>query len=355
MKEKNFEEAWIQEYERQGNRRNGIVAPIALLAGTILILPDVLLTDHYSFSLLIMRLGVSFIGFIGFMLFRFEIISNILMILSYIIPMFILSAYMVAIEPDLFGVMDLTTTLAIVGIFLVAVTILPSWSWIVIDITLIGSYFFFILIIGNFSIEEYLNRGGILTVIGFLTFPVVAYFRYRHMRESYFLQYQIQNQKEELEYYANNDLLTSTFNRRGGMNILNQAIQMSERHQIPLTISFIDIDGLKNVNDLYGHSAGDELIKSVAAILKENIRVSDTVFRVGGDEFIIIFPGCNYENGLEIMKKIETARVQFNNEAHQINPVRFSTGVAEHQKKQTIDDLISRADKLMYKDKQGQD
>ena len=351
MENQNFESAWKEDFRRQSDRRNGMVCLIILILGTAIIIPDVLLAEAYPLWLTALRAGVSLIGFVGYLLFRLKKISNRVMVLLYAVPMFALTAFIVALQTDIVAVLQITNTLGIVGLFFVAFFILSASSWILIGAVLYISYFLSLSLIGPFPLSDYLSHGGFLILLGFLTFPFITSIRYRLIRENFKLQFEINSQKNELEFYANNDILTGVYNRRGGMTILGKMIKMSKRHDIPLTISFIDINGLKRVNDDYGHAVGDRLIRIVADLLKERIRVSDTLFRVGGDEFIAAFPGCRTRESRDIMESVRSAAAELSAGDSCEFPVAFSFGIAEYDGSMSIDDLIKAADREMYLDK----
>lgn len=101
--------------------------------------------------------------------------------------------------------------------------------------------------------------------------------------------------ERHLEIYANIDFLTNTLNRRAGLLNLQLEIDFVKNNkEIPLSIAYIDINSLKYVNDTLGHDEGDLLIKKVVEIIKRNIKESDTLVRLSGDEFLLIMPNKNY-------------------------------------------------------------
>lgn len=337
--EKDFQDHWTNYYSELGNKRNSRVALIILLLGTLIIIPDYLFAENYPKDILYARILVSSIGFIGLLLFYLKIINNRMMILLYAIPMFILTTYMISRAIDPISIIQQTNTLGVVGIFFMGVLILNTKIWILLSLTVIGSYLLFILFGAAAPPSEYFSYGGVLMLAGFSTFPFIARVRYRLQRENFLMSYEITCQKEDLEYYANNDILTGIFNRRGGMQILEQAINMASRHKLPLTICFIDINGLKAVNDRDGHNEGDRFIERVSDSIRDRIRKSDTVFRFGGDEFIIILPGCNSVEATEIITDIKGAKID------------FSYGITSYKEGMTIDELIGEADRVMYRNK----
>ena len=99
------------------------------------------------------------------------------------------------------------------------------------------------------------------------------------------------NEKAKIKFFSEYDSLTGVYNRRAGFEKLSQLYKSSESKNSTISVCFIDINGLKEVNDALGHESGDELILSVIAGIKHNIRNNDFVARLGGDEFLIIFEG----------------------------------------------------------------
>src|SRR4051812_5945619 len=94
----------------------------------------------------------------------------------------------------------------------------------------------------------------------------------------------------EAEKQSMTDALTGLFNRRSMENLLQREVALSERHTHPLSVVMIDLDKFKQVNDAYGHAAGDHLLKSFADCVRITLRKTDLAFRYGGDEFVIALP-----------------------------------------------------------------
>lgn len=148
------------------------------------------------------------------------------------------------------------------------------------------------------------------------------------------------------------DELTGAYNRRYINEILPLEIINSSIHNRTITISIMDIDYFKNINDTYGHLAGDYILKEVVNIIKKNIRSIDNIARYGGEEFLIIF---NHNKCEHIVKVIERIRKKI--EEHEfifdgikIN-VNASFGVASIKEDESIHDLIEKADKNLYEAK----
>jgi diguanylate cyclase (GGDEF)-like protein len=155
---------------------------------------------------------------------------------------------------------------------------------------------------------------------------------------------------ENLRLLAFTDPLTGAVNRRTGTVILEKQLSFCERNLKPLVLCYVDIDGLKEVNDNYGHSSGDELIKVVSSLLARSVRTSDTVARIGGDEFIIVFPDCSALEAEPIMYRVQAKADGLKTEGAVSFPVRFSFGLEEFKpgSGSTADDLMQRADRAMY-------
>ena len=165
--------------------------------------------------------------------------------------------------------------------------------------------------------------------------------------------------QEKLEKLVNLDSLTNLYNRRYFSDISKNIISMGKRKEEPLSVIMIDIDKFKNINDNYGHSVGDQVIKLLADKLISNVRDSDIVARFGGEEFAIILPNTDIKNSLLIAEKIrkdveECGLQQCNLESHD-DSIKFtvSLGVDElkYDQDTQIDSALNRADKALYEAK----
>ena len=112
------------------------------------------------------------------------------------------------------------------------------------------------------------------------------------------------NEKDEVKYFSEYDAMTGVYNRRVGFEKLSQLYKNIGKENCTISVCFVDINGLKEVNDALGHEAGDELILSVITGIKKNIRNADFVARLGGDEFLIIFDGLSKDKSEEIWGRI---------------------------------------------------
>lgn len=141
------------------------------------------------------------------------------------------------------------------------------------------------------------------------------------------------------------DELTGVARRAAGMAALRTEIARARRAGTPLSVAFVDVDGLKAVNDANGHEAGDRLLQAVAQVLVGRLRGSDVVFRFGGDEFVVVLPATStaVAEGL-----IEDVRAQAEKSG-----VGFSFGVGTLVPGESAEDLLTRADAAQYEDKRA--
>jgi diguanylate cyclase (GGDEF)-like protein/PAS domain S-box-containing protein len=164
---------------------------------------------------------------------------------------------------------------------------------------------------------------------------------------------EIKEAQKKLQVYATMDILTGTLNRRAGLIVLDKQIQLCKRNNWDLTICYIDVDGLKAVNDTYGHQEGDDLILFITNVLKEIIRESDGLCRLGGDEFLLMLPECDIPEADMVLKRIVKALDEQNERNLKSYKISFSYGLVKYDFKEQpkIGRLIARADMEMYKHK----
>ncbi len=158
---------------------------------------------------------------------------------------------------------------------------------------------------------------------------------------------------ERIKYYSEHDPLTKLYNRRAGYNFLNKLSQRENKRQLSLSICFIDINGLKLVNDHLGHEYGDELLVSVANVLNANIRENDFAVRFGGDEFVLFLSGTSEEQAEALWGRIISQFQEINDCEQRPYLISASHGIVSYSNNQEIpiDDLIKSADAIMYKEK----
>jgi diguanylate cyclase (GGDEF)-like protein len=159
---------------------------------------------------------------------------------------------------------------------------------------------------------------------------------------------------KKLEVLAAVDELTCLLNRRYGMKRLNEEYERAKRHQLPLAVAMLDIDNFKQLNDTYGHQAGDEILKEFSGLIGEEIRITEFALRYGGEEFMIVIPGASAINCHRVIerlrRKVESLHVQF--QQHKLN-FTFSAGIAVYPGENIADQtqLINATDIALYQAK----
>jgi diguanylate cyclase (GGDEF)-like protein len=150
---------------------------------------------------------------------------------------------------------------------------------------------------------------------------------------------------------ANYDKLTGVSNRQALLVSLFAEVERSNRYERPLSVAFVDIDHFKNVNDTWGHAAGDLVLRAVAQTLKAHLRASDQVGRYGGEEFMLLLTETDVEEGANLTEKLRNlvARQKVTIAEGQELSVTISIGIAGGKGgKLRSDDLVRDADAAMY-------
>lgn len=160
--------------------------------------------------------------------------------------------------------------------------------------------------------------------------------------------------REQLRYQASHDLLTGLSNRRAIRELLNQEMARAMRNRTPVGVVMADVDHFKKVNDTYGHPAGDAVLASVASGMRSHMRSYDSAGRYGGEEFLLVFPGCDLQT---TFAKADALR-QFIEQMPIDTPggqiaVTVSMGSVAHTQGSTYDtdELIRCADAALYQAK----
>jgi diguanylate cyclase (GGDEF)-like protein/PAS domain S-box-containing protein len=161
--------------------------------------------------------------------------------------------------------------------------------------------------------------------------------------------------EQKIAHLAHFDSLTDLPNRASFVDILDHSISLAKRNVHKVAVLFLDLDGFKAINDTLGHQAGDLLLQSVSKRLKESIRDSDAVARVGGDEFILVLENVeSNENANQVANKIIAALSQPFDLAGQLSHIGGSIGISLFpDNAETKEELIKQADEAMYLAKQS--
>lgn len=165
------------------------------------------------------------------------------------------------------------------------------------------------------------------------------------------LEERLRKANERLDHLAHHDELTELFNRRAGLQRLDEEVKRCERYGSTFSIAMYDLDNFKAVNDTFGHSAGDSVLQQITALVSEVLRDTDLHIRLGGEEFLIIMPGVNAEEAFQGMERVRETVAQQTFSEHQLT-VTLSSGVASYTNSSGTR-LLDRADKAMYQAKQA--
>jgi len=177
---------------------------------------------------------------------------------------------------------------------------------------------------------------------------VQNYILYHFESNNYYVQI-IENMKKQ----ASIDELTACYNKKEFENIFNRMLSTLQRYSDSnFAAVMLDIDHFKNVNDTYGHLAGDFILKEMSSIIHEELRDSDVFARVGGEEFMILLPQTKLNGALKTAQKIRKSIQDYNFIFQGTTiPLTISLGITSTTKNDTYFSILDRADKALYKAK----
>lgn len=158
---------------------------------------------------------------------------------------------------------------------------------------------------------------------------------------------------EKLQWQATTDGLTTLLNHKTFYEVLERELWRARRYGETISLIMMDIDDLKSINDMYGHRAGDKVIRTISKKMRECIRLSDTAARYGGDEFAIILPNASLSEAVVVADRLvdTVANSQVTWGKKQISP-SVSVGVGEYNSDSSPEDITSRSDQALYTAKQ---
>jgi diguanylate cyclase (GGDEF)-like protein len=166
------------------------------------------------------------------------------------------------------------------------------------------------------------------------------------------LQEQLIAAREAMREQATRDALTGVWNRGTVLDILQREFSRSRREHSPLVALMLDLDHFKQINDTLGHQAGDVVLREVAMRVQSDLRPYNSVGRYGGEEFVVIVPGCDGASALGLAERLRNcaSATPIATSADPI-PVTMSLGVASLGEDPTPESLIRRADEALYRAK----
>jgi diguanylate cyclase (GGDEF)-like protein len=162
-----------------------------------------------------------------------------------------------------------------------------------------------------------------------------------------FLLFKLRKAQDKEKESARIDPTTGVANKRLFFELARLEVKKVDRYRHPLTVIYMDVDDFQKINDTLGYSVGDKLLYTIAETIKNSIRETDIIARIGGDEFIILLPGSGYEPAHIVIQRVHKELLN----AMQKNewPATFSIGAATFiNPPKSVDDMIHRADHLMY-------
>lgn len=230
-------------------------------------------------------------------------------------------------------------------IFMLAILlIIPNRFWYKICLSLL-------LMTGIFFISEYKGAHCLTDFSGAMlifTMLVLLFSAFTARRINKLQRIQFEDSLA-LERLSTTDMLTKTFNRRKYQQDLEKEIARTQRYRHSFSGIMFDLDDFKEVNDSYGHLAGDEVLRKLSFHVKSLIRENDQLFRWGGEEFIILLPDTDLEAALKLSNRIkaELKNVDFSS----LPKPTCSFGVAAWQENDTAESFTTRMDRLLYQAK----
>jgi diguanylate cyclase len=186
------------------------------------------------------------------------------------------------------------------------------------------------------------KMGGIMATTTFVTLIATSVFAYA-------FAYLSRGQRDQLLQLARKDPLTGAGNRRALDEKLMEVCALQARANTPSSLVLIDIDNFKEINDEFGHAVGDQILVRLTEIIELRIRVTDSLYRIGGEEFVVVIEGQTKDKARRMAEQLRTLV-----EANELAPegsVTISLGVAELALGESPEDWIRRADLALYESK----
>jgi len=205
----------------------------------------------------------------------------------------------------------------------------------------------------QFSLNQSV-RGLIGLVLLFNTYTIYQQVAVKRLRRQFSEQLDemrvLQIRAEEFHRMALVDPLTGLYNRRVAEERLASEASRSQRYGHPLAVVSFDLDKFKEINDSYGHLAGDQVLKEFAGRLGQAIRMSDFAARMGGDEFLVLLPECSTNQVEAFLARLRHMEADCGG---QKIPIRFSAGWVGYERGESTEQFLDRADRTLYADKRA--
>lgn len=207
------------------------------------------------------------------------------------------------------------------------------------------------LALGNNYMAAPYSANALATAIISMIYSAAFFYAYASRSLNFFMR--MRDSNEKLNFMATRDPLTGLFNARAYYEICESLISLARRNNSPYAVLFVDLDHFKSINDTYGHAAGDVVLKSVADCLAKNIRQSDHLGRIGGEEFSIFLPNTSFDDAVmlaEHLRRSVEATMLAIGDGHR--KITASIGVARNRhSEQSMLEIQQQADLAMYRAK----
>ena len=210
------------------------------------------------------------------------------------------------------------------------------------------------LVLANSALPAPYSPNAIATIVASVIYLGLFFHVYVNRSISYFLRMRESNQK--LFHLAMHDQLTGVLNARAYYQNCDQHMAVAKRAGTAYSVLFIDLDHFKSVNDTHGHAAGDRVLQLAAECISRNVRASDLLGRIGGEEFSVFLPNTDMDAAALVAEKIrraiEALDIDLAPDKHL--HISASIGVARHQRSdQSLQDIQKQADSAMYQAKKA--
>jgi diguanylate cyclase (GGDEF)-like protein len=165
----------------------------------------------------------------------------------------------------------------------------------------------------------------------------------------------LQQQADQLRALSLVDELTGLYNRRGFLTLATQQLKLCDRTMRPALVVFVDLDGMKRINDELGHEFGDQALIETANVLRNCMRYSDVIARLGGDEFVALAIDAASDTTEGIQRRLNEGLAKNNNKPDRAFELQFSIGIAPYDpaSAEMVEEVLARADGLMYEQKRA--
>jgi diguanylate cyclase (GGDEF)-like protein len=207
---------------------------------------------------------------------------------------------------------------------------------------------------GNDLAATFLVIGLIVVTLACNAYSLVQYQGFKQIRDGLNKQLHVsikqRKRAEKLYGLSILDALTGLHNRRFGEERLKEEIDRAEKTGDPLAVIVLDLDHFKEINDQFGHAAGDTALKEFARRLRKAVRSCDIPVRIGGDEFLVILPDCPRDRVNTILSRLGSPEVMLDSKKL---PIRYSVGRSQRQETDTIKTMLKRADEVLYAQKRA--